>query len=431
MGIHHLVAMLAGTLSAAATPLAPPFVHLPIELIYGDQPAVTTTLQLPGQAGQNISVVYDLGSVNWWVVGENATLNWGCTEGLACEGPCNAPIEPVYDYVDSKTATGFANYTAFYSYGNFGKEVEGQHTVNDTFTFTNAAGQASTICDMRVELASNMILAVAPGGPNDTCLYNNDFNHAIMGLAPWVPYYANPNSTSLSPGPSARRDLLERGVIRSPLQCMWFDEAPEDVFDTYTGGGMFGAIDTSKYTGPLVKVPVKTKNVGSNNQEVGYWVAAPKVSISGKAMNGSDYDGTACMIDSGSQVDDIPVNFDLSDEFNAALNMVTTPLGYYAYNGTCDSIPRNLTIDLTWAGVEDGEEVTIKVPLRNYVRGDATFEEGYCFLNVDNAGCMFTAPFMTAAFFAADDARNEIALAQGGVSKRGSAPDLLSLVDSL
>lgn len=403
---------------------------MPIQLVYGDDPAVTTTLLLPGQPGKNLTVVYDLGSVNWWVVDAGAYLNWGCTDGLACSGPCNAPIYPAYDPSDSPHATEQSNFSAFYSYGNFGKEVEGSFTINDTFTFTNIAGQAATVPDMRVELASNMTLAVSPGGANDTCVYDNEFDHAIMGLAPWVPAYGYANSTKLSPGPSARQDLLERGRIGASVQCMWFDEAPDDVFAPFTGGGLLGAVDTSKYVGPLVKVPVLTSGLGTAEQAVGYWVAAPAVSVAGTQFNSSEYTGTACMVDSGSQYDSIPVNWAESDAFLAALNVVDTPLGYQGYNGTCDSIPHTLTIDLTWEGVEAGQEVTIRMPLRNYVRssGAASTEEGYCMLNFDTAGCMFTAPFMTAAFFAADDAKNEIALAQGGASPRGSPISLTSLV---
>jgi hypothetical protein len=100
--------------------------------------------------------------------------------------------------------------------------------------------------------------------------------------------------------------------------------------------------------------------------------------------------------------------------------------GVVAYNGSCESIPQDFNLTYTFAGTSAGKSVSIDVPLRNYARGlnySAPDAQGLCLLNLETGGCMFGAPFLSAAVLALDDADGAIALAQGGVSEEGSGVD--------
>lgn len=200
---------------------------------------------------------------------------------------------------------------------------------------------------------------------------------------------------------------------------MWFNALPNEI-GTFTGGTLFGAIDKTKFTGDLVRVP----NVIEANQ-VGFYVNKPVMTYKGVSIN-STVD-TTCLVDSGSHEDTIPIAYgDQQNQFFAETGLVNY-VGFAAWNGTCDTIPVDLTFDMTFAGATEGEEITIKVPLRNYARGakvlDSTWTGGdVCVLNLDldANSCLLGAPFSTATLLAVDDADNSIAFARGGVSEVGS-----------
>lgn len=118
--------------------------------------------------------------------------------------------------------------------------------------------------------------------------------------------------------------------------------------------------------------------------------------------------------------------------FYNSSGIVQSPRGYIAWPGECDTIPSNATIGLTFPGQEDGESITIDVPIKAYVRVDySTLDPGYCVLSVSTSGCLLGGPFATASFFAADDEAGVIALARGGVSKSGSVVDQASVVERI
>lgn len=209
---------------------------------------------------------------------------------------------------------------------------------------------------------------------------------------------------------------------------MWFDEPPKDVKGTYHGTSLFGAVPENKYKGELVRVPLDPPT----GPYVGYYVKLPKFSAKSayhpdgptKTAAASNAAVTNCLIDSGNTQDYLPIN---QTQVLAAsgLILVSNPDAYFVgWNGSCESIPETATLDYTFAGSTAGKDVTVKVPIRNYVKQSLT---GYppadndkvCPLSVqfDYPGnCVFGAPFLSAAFMAFDDDNKEIAMAQGGVS---------------
>ncbi|RDW68184.1 hypothetical protein BP6252_09580 [Coleophoma cylindrospora] len=394
-----------------------PTVYMPLNYYYGSNHKISTNIVLPWN-NQTIEAVYDQGSENFFMFGPNSIDNWGCNS-LLCQGHCNQTVPAVdsYDYLGSPTASAPVPFEFAYNYGGFDKHYAGQISVNDTFGFSNVAGQSSVIPDMRVGIADYLQQRLGDSG---TCIATPlfpEYDFSILGISP-VQYGPTWNTT----GPSVRTDLLYHGVIDAPVQCMWFDQAPENVTGTYTGGGIFGGIDTSKFTGPLVKVPTF-----SGSAMVGYFISLPTTSVNGIVIEPTSYAATTmCQLDSGTMTDTLPI----SDAGWAVLQNITgitrSSAGLAAWPGTCQSIPANITIDLEWTGKNASESVIVKVPIRAYARYNTVADEaaGLCTLNLLwGSTCMLAAPFTTAAFFAADDENIEIALAQGGASVPGSGPD--------
>lgn len=395
-----------------------PTVHFPLNYKYGGNYKIATAVSVPW-SNTTIDVVYDQGSENFWLMAPNATVNWGC-QALACQGPCNVTETAVYDYEKSSTATTEA-FSSGYMYGTFDKILLGDVAVNDTLTFVNAAGVESTVPG--IEVALERYLQNRIGLTDNSCSAVPEHDVGILGISPYQ-HNANRNTT----GPHVRKNLLDRGQIGANVHSFWMDEAPAEYDATFTGGGLMGGIDTSKYTGPLVKVPYLTPELEAQQTTVGYYVSVPQVSVGGTTFNKST--DASCFLDSGTHIDDIPIPYDDDELFFNASGIAYDPSGRIAWQGTCDSVPADKTIDFTWTGVNANETVTVKVPLRNYVRGNAS-PEGWCSLNLSPGGCLLAAPFSTAAFFAADDERNEVALAQGGVAARGSSPDAASIVERI
>ncbi|KXH38558.1 hypothetical protein CSIM01_05683 [Colletotrichum simmondsii] len=389
-----------------------PTVSVPLHYYYGGGHKIATNL-VNSAANTSVEVVFDQGSENFWVFGPDAINNWGCT-GFFCQGQCNATAEPFYDYPHSATAKKPETFVTQYAYGGYTKIVQGKESVNDTFLFAGDAGLTSKV-DARVAIANYMQQRLLDGGQCKPAPYDL----GILGVAPFY-RTAEWNTT----GPHVRQDLLEKGAVSAPVQSIWFDEAPADWKGTFTGNAVFGAIDLSKFTGDLVRVPlVENDGLGAT---VGYFVSPPTVKVKNVTLDKSEVTTKSCMIDSGTQINDLPIGDAGLAAFFAAAGLTRDSIGHVSYNGSCDSVPKDLTIDLEFAGV-DGKSVTIKTPVRNYIRNNADAEAGLCALNIDTGACMLGAPFATSAFFAADDAKGEIALAQGGVSKRGSKADDASL----
>lgn len=373
---------------------------------------------------QSIDVCFDQGSEMFWVFGPQTDYLWG---GRFPPGTCSSPVGlPMYDYQNSPRHPELKDMDESFSilYGGGARSLFGNSTVTDTMMFSSSAGQVSTIANITGALPFAMFFQQedTQGRCDPKELDHWYVDRGILGISKYK---------SDSQKPHVRHDLLERGAISNQVQSMWFDEAPEDPRATFTGGAIFGGVDMSKFTGPLVKVSsIELEG------EVGYYVSPPRVSVNGKAINDTGFAEPTCHLDCGTTNDALPITTGTKKALLAATGLVESANDNIAWNGTCDSVPRDLSIDLTFPGARNtttsSSSVTVKVPLRNYVRQDDGTEKDkfgntVCRLSLytsDEYGrCVFGAPFATAAFFAADDEKSEIALAQGGVSLRGSGPD--------
>ncbi|PYI00052.1 acid protease [Aspergillus ellipticus CBS 707.79] len=378
--------------TAATTPA---IAYFPLNFYSGPNHKISTNLVIDQTT---IEVVYDLGSDTFWTFGPNSTENWGCTS-LFCPGPCNASVTDYYNWPESSTASKPEAFDFFASYGGFTKLVTGDIAINDTFTFTSVADQSSTIPNLEVAVVDYMQQRL---GTNGTCI-NGPYDLGIMG----------------------------QGTISAPVHCMWFDQAPDSITDTFTGGAIMGGLDLSKFSGDLVEVVSETADPSRpDTASVGYFVPPPTISVNGTVL--SDVAaalGSPCQIDSGTSMDSLPIGNQTA--FELATGAATTPDGELAWPGSCDSIPEDLFFDMEFQGKNPSQPVTIKVPFRNYARDAYDVESGFCALSFSLSGCLLASPFSTAAFSAAVDAKGTIALAQGGVAKRGSGVDYSRVVESI
>ncbi|OMP82722.1 Candidapepsin-2 [Diplodia seriata] len=381
-------------------------VFMPLKYPYNGYPKVYADIYIGTPEQTPIETVVDLGSADYWVYGPNATIYYG-SPYLGVEGPCRETPEPSYDPSASSTAHGLLNKTRGYAYGGNGKLLSSFYTVNDTLSFGADADATPHLANTQIAITNKTIIKVRA---DDACS-GTTYDSSILGIA------APSSSGAGSQGPSFRQNLLDAGAIASSTLSMWFDAPPPGARDDYRGTMLLGALPKGKYAGDLVQVPSRGA-AGS----VGYYVDTPVWRAGGRAVKpyyGFDNSSVVetCLIDSGSGQDYLPID---EDDFLDAAGLVSFQ-GYPAWNGSCESIPADRNVSLTFAGVEAGSSVTIDVPLRNWARGNTDFWNNteVCGLSMQlsNAGsCTLGSPFSSAVFLALNDELGQIALAQGGVS---------------
>ncbi|OJD30751.1 peptidase a1 protein [Diplodia corticola] len=375
-------------------------VFMPLKYPYNGYPKVYADIYLGTPEQTPIETVVDLGSSDYWVYGPNSTIYYG-SPYLGVEGHCRETPEPSYNPFASSTALGFLNKTRGYAYGGNGKMIESHYSVNETLSFS-ADDSYPHLVNTQVAITNKTIIKVRA----DEC-DGTTYDSSILGLSA-------PRAGS---GPSFRQNLLDGGSIASSTLAMWFDAAPAGVRDDYRGTLLLGALPKGKYSGELVQVP-RRQPEGS----IGYYVDTPAWSAAGRVVKPfRGFDNSTvdeCLIDSGSGQDYLPID---EDDFLDAVGGVVMFNGYPAWNGSCESIPADKSVAITFKAVAEGQSVTVDMPLRNWARGNTDFWNNtqVCGLSMSlsNVGsCTLGSPFSSAVFLAVNDELNQIALAQGGVS---------------
>ncbi|CAG8978254.1 hypothetical protein HYALB_00009151 [Hymenoscyphus albidus] len=376
--------------------------YMPVDFDYGADSRVTTNISFgTSRDAEPFKVVMDTGSADFWIWEPGAIVHWG-SPYLGVIGPCNETVPTRYDPEKSTTAV-IRDKASTYAYAGNSKIVSGSRYANDTITVPGGNGP---IPNVQFALENTCLIRQRDGGSCSSISYDL----GILGLSP---------NTETTSGPSFRQNLFDTGAIASKTMVMWFNKHIGSL-GKLTGGILFGAIDRSKYIGPLVRVP----NAITSGQ-VGYYVPKPLIYFNGQSFNGTA--DTNCLVDSGAHADYLPLGYGEQEREFAAKTGLVNYNGVVAYNGSCDSIPQDIAISYTFAGVDAKENVTIDIPLRNYARG-AFGPEGLCLLNLEIGGCLLGAPFASSAFIAVDDGDRSIAFAQGGVSEEGSGVDGEKLV---
>ncbi|KAK6857215.1 hypothetical protein PG995_007402 [Apiospora arundinis] len=428
--------------SAGVASAAIPTVHMPINLRYGADKKVSTDLKV-SYSETPIEVCYDLGSSDFWLFRPDAIQNWGAN-CLSCQGQCNrtVPEAGVYDPSKSTSATKVGPWDALYGYGGgLAKGYRTNGVVNDTFTFSNEAGSSTVVPDVQVALAFYLQQRIKD--PKGECDPVPKYDYSIMGISP---YYTSPSrNIENTTGPSFRQNLLQQGLVGNKVQSMWFEKAPAKLDDTYTGSGLQGGIDLSKFTGPLVKIPsIPATNISYG--AAGYYTYQPNLTFVGNGSNVPlpvDRSDTVtineCIIDSGAVSDGFaPID---QDGFLNATGLKYNPKRPYpgqmlSWPAPCDTLPTDgdaAFLQYSFMGLDGKTPIEIDMPLRSYARQQEPedAEIGWCTMRMYLGSCLLGAPFSTRVFFAGDDDRLELALAKGGVAERGSGVDYSQVVDRI
>ncbi|KAI9047243.1 hypothetical protein LZ554_008696 [Drepanopeziza brunnea f. sp. 'monogermtubi'] len=383
--------------------------YMPVGFEYGADSRVTANLTFGTAASTKLAkVVMDSGSANFWVWAPGAVVHWGSSH-FAAVGPCHEIVETVYDPALSPTSS-LINQTSAYAYAENTKIVWGEQWATDTIT---APGGTGPISNIQFSLQTYGLYELADNG---TCV-PTPYDQSILGLSPYT------NNTA---GPSFRQVLYETGQVEARTMFLWFDKHTGTLGDL-VGGILFGAVDTSKFTGPLIEVP----NVVDHDYQVGTYVPNPSITLNGQTFASEQV--TTCQIDSGAPRDVLPFSYvhGMRSQFYAASGgQLVDYNGIVAFNGACEDIPAELNVTYTFVGTWEGESIKIDVPVRNYARGriDPNNDRGVCLLNWQVGDCILGAPFLSAAALLMDDHGDRIALAQGGVAAEGTSLNEESLV---
>ncbi|KAH9219345.1 aspartic peptidase domain-containing protein [Leptodontidium sp. 2 PMI_412] len=402
--LSTIVALKIGGALAAYSSL---YHYMPVAFEYGADSRVTADITFgAAPSAEPVRVVMDSGSANFWIWSPDAIINFG-SPYLGFPGPCNASVPARYDPALSPYST-LTNHNSTYAYAGNAKIVSGKQYANDTITLVGGSGP---IPNVQFALENAGLFRMADNGSCIPPLYDE----AILGLS----HYDKEKTA----GPSFRQNLFESGQIASKTMFMWFDKHL-GALGNLTGGILFGAIDTSKYTGPLVEL----KNVVAE-YDIGVYVAKPNITINGQTFV-PDQD-TTCLVDSGAHADYLPFAYDGGMEelfYNATGGQLVDYNGVVSFNGSCELIPQDFNITYTFAGV-NGKSVDVSVPLRNYARGLVDLSnDNICLFNLEMGGCTFGAPFQSAAAILMDDEGDRVAFAQAAVSEEGAGVDEKSLV---
>ncbi|KAF4554473.1 Hypothetical protein D9617_4g002270 [Elsinoe fawcettii] len=411
---YQLLAVATVAAAAPATQKSDQYVSMPLLFKYGNYPRISADIKWGTPAQAVVNAVVDTGSAGFWVYGPNSTINDG-SNVLFQQGPCNKSVQNFYNYQASSSATGRNATDLAYAYGGNGKIVAGGYTINDSMSFGNPRWPALT--GQRVGLANYTLVKQLD---QDCMIPESAFDHSILGLTP-------PKKGLVGVYPSFRKDLASQ-TSTSSMFSMWFDKPPKAANGTYAGTLLFGALPPKdKYSGELVGIKVNPPK----DAYLGYYVAVPTVSIANiyktksaaKKIPVSDKSVKRCFVDSGTGQDSLAID---EDAFLNASGLIRYNLNeqlFIAYNGTCDKIPANATIDFAFPAVKGGSK-TVKIPIRNYARGSldefAGADKNVCGLSLTlgNFGdCVLGAPFFSGAMLAFGDNPTQVAIAQGGVSK--------------
>ena len=235
-----------------------------------------------GTPPQKLSVQLDTGSSDLWVPSINSDL---------CKSP-NCDAWGAFDATASKTLEPLANPGDFYiSYGD-DSEYQG-----DYFADTLAIGD-SEIKEMTMAVVTDSRNVVGDGTNLD--------NNGLMGIG----FDQNQAYVSQNPGAKPFRGVVSQlkaqGLIKTLSYSLWLDD-----IDALTGAILFGGVDTSKYTGDLIAVPMVGWNPRDDYESVDRlaveMTAVGVTDSEGKTTTLSDSDYIApALLDSGTTVSFLP-----------------------------------------------------------------------------------------------------------------------------
>jgi len=205
--------------------------------------------------------------------------------------------------------------------------------------------------------------------------------------------------------PNLPQALLNDGHIDHLAYSLWLND-----LDSSTGSILFGGVDSAKYEGNLVTVPI----LSSGGVYFELAVALSGVSFGGKSMAGTNELPIAVVLDSGTSLIYLPQ--DIVTNIYNQVNIVLENGTPYAY---CEDANTNKNLTFTFSGQ------TINVPLNElYISvgtdasgRPATFQNGKeaCIFGIASSGSstpLLGDTFLRSAYVVYDLQDNQISLAQ-------------------
>lgn len=333
-----------------------------------------------GTPPQSFSLQLDTGSSDIWFPTNDADV-------CQTDGGANCPVG-TYDYSASSTFQELDNMGEFQIQYVDGTEIQGVYISDDL-----------SIGDTKL---TNLTMAAA------TRL--NSLGVGIMGVG-----FSADESIAASGGrtyPSIIDVLQSEGFIQSRSYSLWLDD-----LDSSTGSILFGGVDSDKFKGDLIALPIQLDT--QSDSITSFTVAFSGLKVTGSSNNAdlSPSSPVAAILDSGTTDTLLP------DEIaNAIFNGVgaasTQELGNVV---PCELANDDLTFAFTFGG--DGGP-TINVPISEFVVPITTtsgraprFRDGKeaCQFAIEAAGqnpVLFGDSFLRSAYVVYDLENQEVALAQ-------------------
>jgi hypothetical protein len=333
-----------------------------------------------GTPPQSFSLQVDTGSSDVWFAANSADV---------CQRDNGANCEwGTYDASASSTFQELDNMGAFQIQYVDGTEIEGVYLSDDM-----------SIGDTKI---TNLTMAAA------TKL--NAIGIGIMGIG-----FASDESIASEGSrtyPSIIDVMQSEGIIKSKSYSLWLDDVESD-----TGSILFGGVDTDKFKGDLVSLPIQLDSQSGAITSFTVAFTGLKVTGSGNNVDLSPSSPVAAILDSGTT--DTLLPDDIANAIFNGIGAATVPdLGNVA---PCERANDNITFSFTFGG--DGGP-TINVPISEFVIPILTtdgetpkFKDGTeaCQVAIEAAGqnpVLFGDSFLRSAYVVYDLDKRQIALAQ-------------------
>lgn len=213
------------------------------------------------------------------------------------------------------------------------------------------------------------------------------------------------NRAGGQPYPNLPQALLNAGHINTNAYSLWLND-----LDASTGSILFGGVDTAKYSGNLVTVPV----IPTDGIYFELAVALSGVSLNGKSMGSSSDLPIAVLLDSGTSLLYLP-NDIVTNIYNQ-VNIVYEQGTAYGY---CEDATTSKSLSFTFSGQTINVPFSeLYIPVGTLSNGQpVTFQNGKeaCIFGVapaDGSTPLLGDTFLRSAYVVYDLTANEISLAQ-------------------
>jgi len=290
-----------------------------------------------GTPPQSLAVTLDTGSSDLWIP---AVSSQPCSEGQCDAGSFDPEKSSTYQVVD---AGGF----------NITYAAPGDSDAGDWATDIVSLGGGPSLTDVQI--------GVALDGADD---------HGVMGIG----YDTNEAQNPEGVYPSIMDIIVEQGVIQRKAYSLYLND-----LQATKGSVIFGGVDSTKYTGSLIALPLQAGPQGEISE---FYVTLTDVTFtdgSGKTTQISpERYAQSVLLDSGTSE-----TYLTDDLFNALANGFGAVDVGGAYAVPCDYANSNATISYTFGG-QGGP--TIKVPVSQIVGNQYFTSSGF---DEKSGGCDF------------------------------------------